>query len=81
VGRTPTERILKNVFKNIQEGKRSVRKPRKRWLDDVENDLKEITFGGWRKLARDSDACKLMLMEARLLHGLYSQWKNILHPH
>jgi hypothetical protein len=31
----------KEVFKNIPEGKGLGRKPRKRWLDHVENDLKK----------------------------------------
>jgi hypothetical protein len=36
------ERAVKKLFKNIREGKRSLGKPRKRWLDDVENDLKKL---------------------------------------
>ena len=31
----PEEKTVKNVFKNIPERKRSVGKPKKRWLDDV----------------------------------------------
>jgi hypothetical protein len=33
----PEERTVKKVFGTTPEGKRSVEKPRKRWLDDVEN--------------------------------------------
>jgi hypothetical protein len=29
------EITVKNVFKNILEGKKSVGKPRKKWLDDL----------------------------------------------
>jgi len=36
-------------FKNIPEGRRSVVKPSKRWLDDVENDLKKMAVRGWKK--------------------------------
>jgi hypothetical protein len=38
-------------------------------LDVVENDLKKLYFRGWRKIARDRDAWKLILKEARVLHG------------
>jgi hypothetical protein len=37
------------VFKNIPEGKRSVGKPRKRWLDEYENDLNKMCVRGWKK--------------------------------
>ena len=37
----PEKGIVQQVFKNTQEGKWFVGKPRKRWLDDVENELKK----------------------------------------
>ena len=42
-------RTVKKVFKNILEGKRSVGKPRKIWLDNVENDLKKMGVRGCRE--------------------------------
>ena len=33
---------VKKVFKNILKGKGSVGKPRKKWLDDNENDQKKM---------------------------------------
>jgi hypothetical protein len=53
------------VFKNTSERKRSVGKLRKRWLDDIENDLKKIDIRGWRRIAKDRDAWKLILKEAK----------------
>jgi hypothetical protein len=64
----PEERTVKKVFKNIPEVKWSVGKPRKRWLDYVETDLKKMCFSGWRKIARDRDAWKFVLKEAKVLH-------------
>jgi hypothetical protein len=43
----PEERTLEKVFKNTPEGRRSVRNPRNRWLEVVENDLKETSAKGW----------------------------------
>jgi hypothetical protein len=45
------EGTVKNVFKNTPEGKGCVGKPRKRWLDDAENDLKKI---GVKRLEKNS---------------------------
>jgi hypothetical protein len=33
---------VKKVFKNTPAGKSFIGKPRKRWLEEVENDLKEM---------------------------------------
>jgi hypothetical protein len=38
-------------------------------LEDVENDLKEKYIRGWKKIARNREAWKLILKEARLRHG------------
>ena len=36
------EATVKKAFYNIAEGRRSVGNPRKRWLEDAENDLKKM---------------------------------------
>jgi hypothetical protein len=68
------ERTLKKGSKNIPEGKRSSGKPRKKWLEDVEYDLKKMNFRGWRNTGRDRDAWKLILNEAKVLHRQQSRW-------
>jgi hypothetical protein len=70
--RMPHERTVKKVFKNILEGKRSFGKPRQRWLDDVENDLKKMGVRGWRKIVMDRAVWKLILKESKVLHGQQS---------
>ena len=67
------ERTVKKVFKNIPEGKRSVGKPRMRWLDDVKNDLKKMCVSGRRNIARNTDAWKIF-QECKVLQGSYSRW-------
>jgi len=61
VERMAEEITMKKVFKSIPEGKRSISKTRDWWLNIAENDLKEIGVRGWRKIARDTDAWKLLL--------------------
>jgi hypothetical protein len=51
--RMPEEKTVKNVFKNISELKKSVGKPRKRWLDDTENYVNKTGVRGRRKITRN----------------------------
>jgi len=76
VERRPEERSVKKVFKNIPEGRRFVGKPRKRKMDDVENYLKGSGVTGCTKIARDTNAWKSIVKEAKVLHGPYSQWRR-----
>ena len=57
-------------LKDELKAKRPVGRPRRRWLDNVENDLKKTGVRSWRKMAKDRDVWKLILKEARVLHGL-----------
>jgi hypothetical protein len=57
------------VFTNTTREKRSVGKPKKRWSDDVENDLKKMGVRGWRKITKNRDTWKLILKKTRILHG------------
>jgi hypothetical protein len=76
VERMPKVRSVKKLFKNIPEEKRSIRKPRKRWLDDTENGVKKMDVTGLRKTARDKDAWKLIVKEAKVSNGQYSQHRR-----
>jgi hypothetical protein len=49
VARMPEGRTVKKVLKNNSQRKRSVGKPRKRWLNSVENNLKKMGVRGWKK--------------------------------
>jgi hypothetical protein len=74
--RVPEERTVKRVFKNIPDRKCSVGNPRKRWLVDVDNNLKKMSVRGCRKIARDRDAWKFVLKGARIMHRPYKQWRR-----
>jgi len=38
-------------------------------LEDAANDLKKMGDRSWRKMAKDRDAWKLILQDAKFLHG------------
>jgi hypothetical protein len=67
-------KTMKKVFNNTPGRKRSVGKPRNRWLDDVENYLKKMGVTGWRKTDKDRDTLKLILKEARVESG---GWRGV----
>ena len=67
--RRPEARTVKVVCTNISEGKEYVGKPRRRWFDNVANDLYKMCVRGWRKIGRDGYAWKLILKEAGVLLG------------
>ena len=53
-------RERKGLFKVLvrkPEGKRPLRRPRRRWEDNIKMDLQEVGCGGmdWIELAQDSD--------------------------
>jgi hypothetical protein len=63
-------------LKDELNAKSSIVRPRRRWLDDVENDLKKTGVRSWRKIAKDRDVWKLILKEAWDLHGLWRQYNR-----
>jgi hypothetical protein len=55
------------LYMSKPEGRRSVGRPKMRWLDDVEEDLRKMTIGGWRGKTRRRDEWKSVLREVKVL--------------
>jgi hypothetical protein len=55
-----------------QEGysERSKGRPRMRWLDDVESDLKKMKVKGWKEKMRNREQWRLVVEEAKAQPGL-----------
>jgi hypothetical protein len=51
------------------EGRRSVGRPKMRWLDDVKEDLRIVRISGWRGKTRRRDEWKSVLREVKVLQG------------
>ena len=51
------------------EGKRPLRRPRRRWEDNIKMDLREVAGGGgdWMELAQDRDRWRALLCAVRNL--------------
>jgi hypothetical protein len=52
------------------EGKRPLRRPRRRWVDNIEIDLREIELDGmdWIDLAQDRDQWRALVNTVMNLH-------------
>jgi hypothetical protein len=65
-------REVKKIFDSKPEGRRKVGRPRLRWLDDVENDLRVMKIKRWRKKAQNREWASV-IKEAKVLKGPQSQ--------
>jgi hypothetical protein len=67
--RMSDDRSTKKLYSNKPEGLRLVGRPRKLWLDEVEQDLKQMGVRGWRRRAQNRDEWRSILKDAKVLHG------------
>jgi hypothetical protein len=56
-------RNTKKVYVTDSERKRLLRRPKRKWEDNIKTDLTEIVFGGvdWINLAHDRDDCRALV--------------------
>jgi hypothetical protein len=54
------ERNAYRILVGKPEGRRPLGRPRRRWVDDINKDLREIVWDGidWIDLAQDRDQCR-----------------------
>jgi len=67
--RMEEERMLKKIFTQEQEGTRRRGRPRKRWKEEVERDLRVLGVRRWRELVADRKK-----MEGHCSTGQSPQW-------
>jgi hypothetical protein len=70
VVRMEEDRMVKRIFERHPGGRRKTGKPRKRWLDDVEEDLRLMKVKRWRISATESTVWERIIREAKALHWL-----------
>jgi hypothetical protein len=63
------DRMAKRIFEGHPGGRRKTGRPRKRWLDDVE-DLRLIKLKRWRIRATERTVWVRIIRDAKALHRL-----------
>jgi len=66
-------RTLKKIFNTKLDGVRRVGRPKIRWEDGVERDMRIPEVKNWKKVALDRDEWAKLLKKARAHQGLSSQ--------
>jgi hypothetical protein len=66
VARMGTKRKAYRILVGKPEGKRPLGRPRRRWVDNIEIDLREIGWNGmdWVDLTRDRDQSRALVNTA-----------------
>ena len=68
--RIPEENPVKKLTLLRPEGSRRADRPKLRWLDEVEEDLRTLGIRDWRRRALDRDRWKEVLKAAKAQNGL-----------
>ena len=70
VMRMEGERIPKRVLEWKPTGRRNRGRPRKRWIEDIEEDMQIMGIRGWRKLCKERAEWKKITEKAKTHSGL-----------
>jgi hypothetical protein len=62
-------RTVKKIFESKPDGSRRRERPRLRWLEGVEKDLREMKVKRWRQKAFDREEWASVIKEANALRG------------
>jgi hypothetical protein len=62
--------MLKRMIKGKLYSKRRKGRPRMRWLDNVESDLKKMKVKGWKEQMRDREQWRVVVEQAKAHPGL-----------
>jgi hypothetical protein len=64
IGMNETDRCVKKIFDGKLEGRRGKGRPRLRWINDVEDELRKLGVKRWRTKALDREEWASIVREA-----------------
>jgi hypothetical protein len=70
VARMEGNRVTRRVMERKPMGRRVRGRPRKRWIDDVEEDMRTMGVRGWRGIVNDWTEWKKFIEQAKTHTGL-----------
>jgi hypothetical protein len=70
VERTEESRIPIKLIHSNPEGQQRTGRPRKWWVEDVEEDLRKMGIRGWRRKAKEKKEWADVIKEAKVPQGL-----------
>ena len=70
VMRMQEKRISKRLVEWKPIGRRNRARPRKRWIEDVEEDIEIMRIRGWRNLCKEREEWKKITEKAKTHSGL-----------
>jgi hypothetical protein len=65
----PKRRLKGRLYSKTRKGR-----PRRRWLDDFESDLKKMKMKGWKEKTRNREQWRLVLEEAKATQDCSAEW-------
>ena len=71
--RMNNDRTIKKIFNAKPDGVRRVGRPKLRWEDGVDQDMRILEIKNWKRVALNRDEWTKLLKKARAHHGLSSQ--------
>ena len=69
IERSEDRSLIKRIYRGKPGGKRSVGRPRKKWMEDVEEDIKVMGIRCWRRRAQDREEWIPIVRQALALEG------------
>jgi hypothetical protein len=60
------EKMPRKILKDKMQDTKTKVRPRKRWIDDVEQDLRTMGVRGWRMRARDQQEWRRVTRKAKV---------------